>query len=143
MSTQFPPPGKEFTPLTKEEDIRRQRAEAAAAAAAEPPLPPVKEPVKKEADKKVEMAQVVAFSPIRNPANPDRVFIYRVAPKVHTLSYDQRALHKGVAAPRWNKDPLGDDGVPSTQLQGDSNIVTLLFDDVVSFVSPKERGSKT
>lgn len=87
------------------------------------------------------MSQEAAFAPVRNPANPDRVFIYRVAPGVHTLSYDQRALHKGVAAPRWNKNPSDTDqddaetpgapGVPSTLIRGDSNIVSLVFDDVV------------
>ncbi|VUC25608.1 unnamed protein product [Clonostachys rosea] len=76
-------------------------------------------------------AQHVAFSAIRNPANPDRVFIYRVAPKDNTLSYEQRAIHKGVSAPRWNKNPNGKGGVPSTTLNGTSNIVTLIFDDVV------------
>lgn len=87
--------------------------------------------------------QHVAFSPIRNPANPDRVFIYRVAPTEHTLSYEQRAIHKGISAPRWNKNPSATDGVASTILRGDSNVVTLSFDDVVRHVPSKiqEQGS--
>ncbi|CVL11706.1 hypothetical protein FPRO06_13013 [Fusarium proliferatum] len=72
-------------------------------------------------------SQHVAFSAVRNPANRDRVFIYRVAPNDHNLSYEQRAIHKGISAPRWNKNPE----VPSTILRGESNIVTLIFDDVV------------
>lgn len=75
------------------------------------------------------MSQNVNFSPIRNPANEERVFVYRVAPTVQTLGYDQRAVGKGPSNPRWNKDPTK---VPSTRLLATSNIVTLNFDDVVS-----------
>ncbi|KAM0426070.1 hypothetical protein ACHAPT_008701 [Fusarium lateritium] len=74
------------------------------------------------------MAQNVNFAPVRNPANPDRAFIYRVAPEVCTLGYDQRAINRGIAAPRWNKSP---DVVASTLLAATGNIVTLKFDDVV------------
>ncbi|ETI24823.1 hypothetical protein G647_04193 [Cladophialophora carrionii CBS 160.54] len=74
------------------------------------------------------MSQNVNFSPIRNPANPERVFVYRVAPTVQTLGYDQRTVGKGPANPRWNKDPTK---LPSTRLLAASNIVTLNFDDVV------------
>lgn len=101
--------------------------------------PPQKQAISvKPTKEKPKMSQEAAFAPVRNPANPDRVFIYRVAPSVHTLSYDQRALHKGVAAPRWNKNPTDteqDDsqppGVLSTLIRADSNIVSLVFDDVV------------
>lgn len=51
------------------------------------------------------MAENVDFSPMRNPANPDRIFIFRIAPKDNTLSYEQRAIHKSISAPRWNKNP--------------------------------------
>lgn len=91
---------------------------------------PFKQPVKKQ---EIMSVQNVAFSTIRNPANRERVFIYRVAPQDCTLSYEQRAIHKGISAPRWNKSPGASDGVPSTLMRGDSNVVTLIFDDVVSF----------
>jgi hypothetical protein len=91
-----------------------------------------KQPVKKQVIMSAS-AQNVAFSAIRNPANRERVFIYRVAPQDCTLSYEQRAIHKGVSVPRWNKNPDASDGVPSTRMRGDSDVVTLVFDDVVSF----------
>lgn len=89
-----------------------------------------KQPAKKQ---EIMSAQNVAFSAIRNPANRERVFIYRVAPQDCTLSYEQRAIHKGISAPRWNKNPDASDGVPSTRMRGDSDVVTLVFDDVVSY----------
>lgn len=94
---------------------------------------PPKQAIKQPAEKQAVMSQhqYVAFSPIRNPVNRDRVFIYRIAPKEHTLSYEQRAIQKGISAPRWNKNPTANDGVPSTVLRADSNIVALVFDDVV------------
>lgn len=87
-----------------------------------------------------EPQQYVGFSTIRNPANPNRVFIYRVAADNSTLCFEQRAIQKGVSAPRWNKTPTAE-GVPSTTLRGDSNIVTMIFDDVVSMrISYSGRG---
>jgi hypothetical protein len=121
------PTKSELFPATKEERLREAPPKQEVKQETKQPY---KQPVKKQ---EIMSAQNVAFSAIRNPANRERVFIYRVAPQDCTLSYEQRAIHKGVSAPRWNKNPDASDGVPSTRMRGDSDVVTLVFDDVVSF----------
>lgn len=120
-------------PLTKEP----KSSEHKEAKLQESPLKPaVKQGVQQPIEKRPIMseeqsAQNVSFSAIRNPVNPERVIIYRIAPGIQTLSYEQRAIHKGVSAPRWNKTPDPDTGIPSPILLAASHLVTLVYDDVV------------
>ena len=72
-------------------------------------------------------------SAIINPANPERVQFFRVAAKTHTLGFEQRPLSGKGVVNIWqsNTDPVK---VPSPVLLAPSAIVTLVFDDVVSFL---------
>lgn len=71
-------------------------------------------------------------SAIINPANPERVQLFRVAAKTHTLGFEQRPLSGKGVVNIWqsNTDPVK---VPSPVLLAPSAIVTLAFDDLVSF----------
>ncbi|KAF4334077.1 hypothetical protein FBEOM_12088 [Fusarium beomiforme] len=72
-------------------------------------------------------AQHIAFSAIRNPCSGDGVFIFRASPDDHNLSCELRAIHDGVSAPPSKKNSI----VQSPTLQGNSNLVTLMFDNMV------------
>ncbi|KAH8749778.1 hypothetical protein F5882DRAFT_445761 [Hyaloscypha sp. PMI_1271] len=73
-------------------------------------------------------------SAIIKPANPERVQLFRVAAKTHTLGFEQRPLSGKGVVNIWqsNTDPVK---VPSPVLLASSAIVTLAFDDVVHVYS--------
>jgi hypothetical protein len=72
-------------------------------------------------------------SAIINPSNRDRVQLFRIAAKTHTLGFEQRLLTGKGVVNFWqsNTDPIK---VPSPVLLAPSAIVTLAYDDLVSFL---------
>jgi hypothetical protein len=70
-------------------------------------------------------------SAIINPANPERVQLFRVAEKTHTLGFEQRPLSGKGTFNIWesNREP---EKLPSPVLLAPSAMVTMAFDDLVS-----------